>query len=218
MIGSNAINAFLQKSSTVYIPRTFRVLLLLLCICFMSSDAAAQKKKFYFPAWTFHQKNAVILGLSGGLWTSMDSARRTTTIGLRAEVPGAGLLAAFVPSSPVSETDSAFQEFKKRPVSETVWGVNVSLTGTICNCTMNGISLGTVAQVQGRVNGISFSAISFAEVHNGIQLAVFNQTYKMNGIQIGFVNNSSRTRGIQIGLWNKNEKRSLPIINWNFSN
>ncbi|MBO9684861.1 MAG: hypothetical protein J7502_19685 [Flavisolibacter sp.] len=184
----------------------------------MSNDAAAQRKKFYFPAWTFHKKNAVILGVSGGLWPSMDSARRTTTIGLRAEVPGVGLLAAFVPSSPVSETDSAFQEFKKHVVSEKVYGLNVSLTGTACNCTVNGITVGTVAQLMGRVNGVSFSAISFAEVHNGIQLGIFNQTYKMNGFQIGFMNNSKKTRGIQIGLWNRNEKRSLPIINWNFSN
>jgi hypothetical protein len=25
-------------------------------------------------------------------------------------------------------------------------------------------------------------------------------------------------KGAQIGLWNKNQKRSLPFINWNFSN
>ncbi len=188
-----------------------------LCMCFMSSNVDAQKKKFYFPAWTYHKKNAVILGVSGGLWAGMDSARKTTTIGLRVEAPGTGLLAAFVPSSPVSLTDSAFQEFKKSTVSERVYGLNVSLMGTTCNCTVVGVSVGTIAQILGRMNGISFGAISFAEVHNGLQLSVFSQTYKMNGIQIGFMNNSSRTRGIQIGIWNKNEKRSLPIINWNFS-
>jgi hypothetical protein len=219
LAGLNAINPFLKKATAFLFQRILISLGLLLCICFMSSDAAAQKKKFYFPAWTYHKKNAVILGVSGGLWSSaMDNPRRTTSIGLKVEAPGVGLFAALVPSSPVSQTDSAFQEFKKQVVSETVWGVSASALGTICNCTVNGISVGTVGQIQGRVNGISFSAVSFAEVHNGIQLSVFSQTYKMNGLQIGFMNNSSRTRGIQIGLWNKNEKRSLPIINWNFSN
>ncbi|MCG2612926.1 hypothetical protein LZZ85_01500 [Terrimonas sp. NA20] len=183
----------------------------------MSGTVAAQKKKFYFPGWTYHKRNAVILGVSGGLWSSMDSARKTTSIGLKLEAPGVGLLAAFVPSSPVSETDSAFQVFKKKVVSEKVYGLSVSLTGTACNCTVNGVSVGGIAQIQGRVNGISFSPISFTEVHNGIQLSIFSQTYKMNGIQIGFMNKSSRTRGIQLGLWNRNEKRSLPILNWNFS-
>lgn len=199
------------------IPASRSLLCLLLCIHFMSGTATGQKKKFYFPAWTYHKKNATILGVSGGLWPSTDSARKTNTIGLKLEAPGVGLFAAFVPSSPVSETDSAFQAFKKQVVSEKVYGVSVSLTGTICNCTVNGISVGGIGQIQGRINGISFSPISFTEVHNGLQLAVYSQTYKMNGIQIGFVNNSSRTRGIQLGLWNKNEKRSLPILNWNFS-
>ena len=38
----------------------------------------------------------------------------------------------------------------------------------------------------------------------------------MRGLQIGVVNKSKNLRGIQIGIWNVNQKRRLPLINWNF--
>jgi hypothetical protein len=38
------------------------------------------------------------------------------------------------------------------------------------------------------------------------------------GVQIALFNSSMNFKGIQIGLWNKNQKRSLPFINWNFKN
>jgi hypothetical protein len=37
----------------------------------------------------------------------------------------------------------------------------------------------------------------------------------MRGLQIGIFNASKHTKGVQLGIWNKNEKRKLPIINWN---
>jgi hypothetical protein len=45
---------------------------------------------------------------------------------------------------------------------------------------------------------------------------VFNKTKKGNGVQIGLVNMAKEMRGVQIGLWNVNQKRKLPLINWNF--
>ncbi len=38
----------------------------------------------------------------------------------------------------------------------------------------------------------------------------------MKGLQIGVVNKAKRLRGIQLGIWNINERRKLPLINWNF--
>jgi hypothetical protein len=43
----------------------------------------------------------------------------------------------------------------------------------------------------------------------------FNDAYIMRGLQIGIFNTSKHTKGVQLGIWNKNEKRKLPIINWN---
>jgi hypothetical protein len=192
--------------------------LLALFFCSITILAQAQKKKFYFPAWTFHQKNATIVGISAGLASGRGiEPTRTNTYGLRLEVPGAGILVGLIPESPLAETDSAFRVLKQEPVSEKVYGFSVSALGTVCNCIVNGISVGGIGQIQYKVNGISFSPISFAQVHNGLQLGAFNYTYKMNGIQIGFVNTSMRTRGIQIGIINRNEKRTLPLINWNFN-
>jgi len=39
---------------------------------------------------------------------------------------------------------------------------------------------------------------------------------KIVGLQIAMWNKSKNTKRIQSGLWNINEKRNLPIINWNF--
>lgn len=50
----------------------------------------------------------------------------------------------------------------------------------------------------------------------------FNNVEKVSekfvGVQIGAVNQAKKLKGIQFGLWNVNEKRSLPIFNWNFKN
>lgn len=182
----------------------------------MTVTSFAQKRKFFFPAWTFHEKNATILGVSAGLWSMGDNIKQTNTIGLRLEVPGAGILMGFIPSSPLAETDSAASIRIKQPVTEKVYGISLSSLGTLCNCNVNGISVGIVGQLHNRMNGISFSAINFAQTHNGIMIGTYNQAYRMNGVQIGFVNRSSRTRGVQIGILNQNEKRKMPIINWNF--
>lgn len=198
-------------------PQTTIRFLFAACICIMTISVSAQQKKFYFPAWTFQKKNARILGVSPGLYSMNDMRRNTNTFGLRLEVPGTGLIVGLIPSSPLAETDSAIIELKKEPVSEKVYGFSISALGTTCHCNVNGVAVNGIGQVQNQINGLSFSPISFVQTHNGIQLGVFNYTYKMNGIQIGFVNNSKRTRGIQIGLLNRNEKRKLPIINWNFS-
>jgi hypothetical protein len=39
---------------------------------------------------------------------------------------------------------------------------------------------------------------------------------KTSGIQIGIYNKTLKLRGFQFGLWNVNERRSFPLINWNF--
>jgi hypothetical protein len=64
----------------------------------------------------------------------------------------------------------------------------------------------------GVFNNPSFSDEKF----KGIQVGAGNYASEFKGIQIGIYNKSKKTNGIQIGLWNTNEKRSFPIINWNF--
>lgn len=137
-----------------------------------------------------------------------------------------------IPQSPVAENDSAFAELMKAPVSERINGLNLSLSGTACDCVTNGVSAGFVGQITRKVNGVSASVfMNFAQVNNGVQAAIFfNGSYKLrglqlgaanhanyvNGFQVGLVNSSRKLKGIQLGLWNVNDKRKLPLINWNF--
>ena len=69
-----------------------------------------------------------------------------------------------------------------------------------------------------KVTGISFSTLqNNHETVNGLSLAILsNNSQYCNGVQIGLFNTCANLRGFQIGLWNKNAKRSLPFINWNF--
>jgi hypothetical protein len=187
------------------------VLLLLL-----SFHAGAQKRKVIFPIWTFQQMNTTICGVSVGLWSFSDTTRNTHTNGIRLSLIGEGIIVPFVPRSPLAENDSQLLAMKKGIPTEAINGINISGTGSGGAYIINGISVGMVGHLTQQVNGISASAINFAQIHNGIQVAIYNECYKMHGIQIGFENHSKDTRGIQFGFWNVNERRKLPLINWNF--
>ncbi|MEO6668878.1 MAG: hypothetical protein ABIN36_05350 [Ferruginibacter sp.] len=190
---------------------------LTLLFSFLIILSYGQKTKTYFPVWTFHQKNSNIYGLSVGLWNFSTNPRNTTTNGLRFSLIGEGLIVPLIPSSPVPENDSLFEVRQKTIITEKVNGINISGTGTAGDFVINGISVGVVGQIEHKVTGISAAILmNFAQTHNGIQIAAYNETYKMKGLQIGLLNKSKRTKGIQIGLWNINEKRKLPLINWNF--
>jgi len=193
------------------------------------------QNKNRFPIWTFHEKNVNIQGISVGFWSSLISGRNTNTNGIRLELIGFGVFAPMAPQ---------FPEFGNQR-SERVNGLSLSALGTVCDCLINGLSAG-LGQITYQVNGISVVPfMNITQKHNGIMLSGFNVSDTMNGLQLGFNNGSSKTngvqiaflineteemkglqiglfnnsknlRGIQIGLWNVNQKRKLPLINWNF--
>jgi hypothetical protein len=221
---------------------------MLVCILYANKINAQQNipKNVHSLVYTFQKNNVIINGISVGLWSHSDEPRNTTSNGLRLEIPGIGILAPIMPRSPISESDSAHYYKSIEPISEKINGVNLSLTGTVCNCSVNGITVGGMGQVIYKVNGISAAGLNIVEVHGGVQMAIFsndtyilkglqisfygNSTYYLKGVQAGFLNigentkglqigifNKSKiTKGIQIGLWNVNEKRRMPFINWNF--
>jgi len=213
--------------------------LLLIALFLITTIAYAQlpKRANRFPVSTFHKKNLNINGLSVGLYSGYgdfaDSMRNVHTNGIRLEAIGLGILGPLLPKSPISEDEDDFMELMAKPASEQINGLNLSPAGTICDCIVNGISAGAIGQINRQVSGVSASIImNMAERHNGVQLAMFNESFAMNGLQIGVSNYSYKTRGIQIGLfnqsknlkgiqiglWNRNQKRKLPILNWNFKN
>lgn len=204
-------------------------LLMLYTISVFGQD---DNRKTYFPAWTFHQENITINGISAGILTLNTEPKYTNTNGVKLELLGAGLLMLLAPKSMVVETEDAFLKVKQEPLSEKINGLNLSASGTFCHCLVNGLTAGLMTQTLFQVNGVSLSAFgNMAQVHNGLMVAYFNEAYIMNGVQlsairssavemtgvqIGLINKSKRLKGIQIGLWNINQKRRFPIINWNF--
>jgi len=81
-------------------------------------------------------------------------------------------------------------------------GIEIHLTGSYYSY-VNGLSVGIFGNKRKRLNGLGMSLIG-------------NFDTEVNGVQIGLFNTTNKLKGIQIGLWNKNEKRSLPFVNWNF--
>lgn len=219
---------------------------ILFLILTINSYGQVGKRKNYFPIWTFHQDSINIHGLSIGLLSFKSEPRHTNTNGIKLELIGVGIIIPLIPSSPIVETDSAFIELEKEPLSERINGLNLSASGSACHCLTNGLTAGFLGQIHFQVNGISTSLVmNFTQKHNGVMTALFNYAYYMNGLQFGFLNNGYKTKGLQIGmlsnnahemsglqiglfnkskklkglqigLWNVNQKRKLPLINWNF--
>ena len=83
---------------------------------------------------------------------------------------------------------------------------------------INGLELNVTGGFDTQVNGLSITPIINKHLKiNGLGFALLgNFDTQVRGLQIGLFNKCNSLRGLQFGLWNKNEKRSLPFINWNF--
>jgi hypothetical protein len=104
-----------------------------------------------------------------------------------------------------------FEDFK------IINGIQVAIVNTESTFT-NGIELSCFGSFNSRIDGVAFAIfMSKHYVVNGISFATMgNQDIVCNGIQIGLFNTCRNLKGIQIVLWNKNQKRALPFLNWNF--
>lgn len=104
-------------------------------------------------------------------------------------------------------------------LSEKTNGISMSILGNesfVCN----GMQIAALGNYSTVANGLQVGIINGALHMHGVQVGVLNN-FKINathlqGLQLGLLNKTANLKGIQIGLWNKNNKRSLPFINWNF--
>lgn len=65
--------------------------------------------------------------------------------------------------------------------------------------------------------GLSIATINILQEITGVSIGLLRAySAKCTGVQIGIINETQSLKGFQFGLWNKNEKRQLPFINWNF--
>jgi len=118
---------------------------------------------------------------------------------------------------------------------ESIDAHGISITGFIhYSRKNNGMAIAGIANNIERLNGLAISPGgnriykargvviggvygNSANYFSGIQLGGENYILeKGRGVQIGLFNKATNFKGIQLGLWNKNQKRNLPIINWNF--
>lgn len=205
-------------------------IMLLIMIC---NSLFSQNKNRYIIG-TFHEKNTTIYGVSMGAFSTLATNFNAKTYGLRLEVPGIGFLFMLFPN-----------DFElNQPKKETIYGINISLTGglganEVIGLNLNGIvsydynqtglSLAALANSSNFTQGIQISSIvNLTNELNGIQIAILhNESENGAGIQISLYNKNLKLKGVQIGilnksnsnnfqigLWNKNLKRSLPIINF----
>lgn len=83
---------------------------------------------------------------------------------------------------------------------------------------INGIDINASKSSESVTNGVTVSMVSNEHYEiNGLTIAIIaNTDYRCRGSQIALLNNCNDLKGFQFGLWNKNQKRSLPFINWAF--
>ena len=213
--------------------------LIILIILLISIKAFSQdfNEKTRYLFGTFHTQNTTINGISVGAFPQFNDKKRfVRTNGIRLEVPGIGLVGFMANGSLIrnEETDEIVNGLN---ISTGTMG-NVSFNGiTLALVTQsgtenNGFAIAGLWNGMNKSNGIQIAGLlNEATYSNGIQIALSNSTEYMTGLQIGGVNYtvkkmvglqigignmSKKTKGIQLGLWNINEKRKLPIINWNF--
>ncbi|AXT58241.1 hypothetical protein D1815_21655 [Aquimarina sp. AD1] len=99
-------------------------------------------------------------------------------------------------------------------------GASIALSGNYAYSYL-GVQIGAFNDIERFGRGMQLGIFNTSNDYKGIQIGLSNHDTtthsKYEGIQIGILNKADNFRGIQIGLWNKNERRSLPFINWQFS-
>lgn len=210
-----------------------KIILIILLILFSAYYSYSQsdslefdkKAKDRFVIWLIPSASENIYGIAIGPVGSEAICQRPYTKyshGLNIQFPGQGFFQTFYINkfkftdiygneNPV--TISLHDTLPSRAIHN---GLIISPLGTFTD-KVNGVSISLWMSMGKEINGFSFNLLwNFYEQINGISIGVFNHVVKTKGIQIGLVNKAKELRGFQVGLWNKNEKRSLPVINWNF--
>ncbi len=204
------------------------VLSVLSITCFAQQDTTdiEWKSKNHYVIWFTPSASANIYGIALGPVGSEAICKRPYTKyshGLNLQIPGQGFLQTFYIgklkfrdleiSDSLGSNDSGDSIYYKKAQHN---GLLVSVFGTFTD-QVNGLSLSLWMSMGKKVNGLSFNLLwSVYEQANGVSIAFVNYTADTKGVQVGLINKTKKLRGFQFGLWNKNEKRSLPILNWNF--
>lgn len=215
------------------IIKIIRIVALLFSIVCSAMFATAQNEalgvdkraKNRYVIWMIPSAASNIYGIAFGPLGSESVCNRPYTKyshGLNIQFIGQGIFQAFYIKSinfddfclSAGENSGFFSDtIPKRAIHN---GILLSAFGTFTD-QVNGISLSPWMSLGKKVNGVSFNLLwNLYETINGASIGLVNHAVVSNGVQIGLVNKAKTSRGFQFGLWNRNDKRSLPFINWSF--
>jgi len=196
----------------------------------LSLGAQDYTKRNFF--WYIPSEDVIINGIGLGFainGADYKQAKDTTTTiinGLCLELIGMGFFLPLAPGSPIYPNDTTSENFNlETEISHyqdplhLVNGFAISSFGFAGHSIqINGVNLSGLFTFTSKVNGFSASLVfNISGISNGLSISgLGNNSLHTKGVQIGLFNQCWKLRGIQIGLLNKNEKRTLPLINWNF--
>lgn len=175
-----------------------------------------------FIAWVSPSKATHVYGLMFNCWPK-DSLPYPKIYGAEFNICPIGIFAPFIIAVHSLDFNALMKITDTKPDSanfktfKTINGLQlgfINLEPTI----INGIDINASGSLNSITNGTTISITpNFHYLINGVTLSVMgNFDYKCIGIQIGLFNSCANLKGIQFGLWNKNQKRSMPFINWCF--
>lgn len=215
--------------NTERMKRISIILLILISATFSFSQNDSlefdKKAKDRFGIWLIPSASKNIYGIAIGPVGSEAICNRPYTKyshGLNLQILGQGFFQTFYINK------VKFRDFHKNEKSDSLRlqdtlplraihnGLMISPLGTFTN-QVNGISFSLWMSMGQKINGLSINLLwNLYEQINGISVGFVNTTAETNGVQFGLINKTIKLKGFQFGFWNKNERRSLPIINWNF--
>lgn len=189
----------------------------------LTTDSNEVDKKYI--AWISPSHATHVYGLMFNYWPRNDGykySKYPKINGVELNVMPLGIFLPFIlavhslgPEThkpPVEKIESIdFKSFKK------INGIQIGLINMEPTI-INGLDINAAGSFESKTNGVTISVVMNKHYFvNGLTIGTIgNHDTKCNGVQIGLINSCKQLKGFQIGLWNKNQKRSLPIINWCF--
>ena len=201
----------------------FLVFLLFTFKIFSQNDSVRANKKYivyYSPS-----EATEVNGLMFNIWFKDEDkvdVKFPRINGIEVDLNLANLMAA-----PIIIAHALFDSNTRSPITNRIDTINYRSfkqinglhfgLGSMENSVTNGLGINLMSSFSNKTNGIILSVVNKNYQINGLSIGLLsNAVVNCNGIQIGLINNCKKLKGFQFGLWNKNQKRSLPFINWSF--
>ena len=184
-------------------PKQIKIAVILLFGLFSALSAPAKDNKRMYGIWYLPSGVNTVNGLTLTCLGCFDNGRCVSN-GIRLELPGFGFLLPLA-ASPRVDSEADYADLVSTPADKVITGLNISLTGTVTEGDIRGISIGGLDQQSIRAYGIFAALLANNAVDlMGIQLAVFdNNAGRVRGLQLGIVQNRSLSlQGLQVGAYN----------------